>query len=145
MSALGAGPVRIHETPHGYTTAPEHGFTDPLGGADILLHRWLIRAHFPFLAEDTAAVLHVRRAGWLSAQQLGAQLLERAKESGVRLVRGKVAGIHLAGGRVSGVTVGSGADESEIQTSTFVNAAGRVMTRAPRIARIRKSSGKRRS
>ncbi|RMF51292.1 MAG: FAD-binding oxidoreductase [Anaerolineae bacterium] len=34
--------------------------------------------------------LHVRRAGWLSAQQLGMYLLEEARAAGVRLLRGRV-------------------------------------------------------
>ena len=43
----------------------------------------LIRAHFPYLSEYVVAVLHARRCGWMSAQQLGMYLLERAHERGL--------------------------------------------------------------
>ena len=59
-------------------------------GADVITDRRLIRRHFPYLAEDTVALLHARRCGWFSGQQLGMYLLERAREKGVRLVEGRV-------------------------------------------------------
>ena len=43
---------------------------------------------------------HARRAGWLSAQQLGMAMLEATRERGVRLLRGQVVGIDTTGGRV---------------------------------------------
>ena len=55
-------------------------------GADVITDRSLIRRHFPYLAPDTVAVAHARRAGWLSAQQLGAVMLEAARERGVKLL-----------------------------------------------------------
>ena len=44
----------------------------------------LIRRHFPYLAPETVAVAHARRAGWLSAQQLGMVMLEAIRERGVQ-------------------------------------------------------------
>ena len=60
------------------------------GGADVILNRALIRRLFPYVAEATTAMLHARRCGWLSAQQLGVILLDRARTAGCRLVRGRV-------------------------------------------------------
>src|SRR5262245_50535787 len=70
--ARGGGPVRLHDTVSSpYTPSPERGFDLPLTGADVLTQPRLIRRHFPYLAPEAVAAVHVRRAGWLSAQQLG--------------------------------------------------------------------------
>ena len=50
-------------------------------GIDLLLDRALIRRHFPYVADDTVALLHARRCGWLSGQQLGMHLLELARRA----------------------------------------------------------------
>ena len=73
-----------------------------------------------------AAALHVRRAGWLSAQQLGMYLLEQARRLGVRLESCEVERVELSRGRVSGVVLGSG---ERIDCPVFVNAAGPFLKR----------------
>ncbi len=78
-------------------------------------------------------MLHARRCGWLSAQQLGSLLLERARAAGARLLRGSVERVSLAGGRVVGVTVATPAGSVELATPTFVNAAGPL---AGQVARL---------
>ena len=96
-----AAPARFHETASSaYTPSPERGFDFALTGADVITDASLIRRHFPYLAPETVAVAHARRAGWLSAQQLGMVMLEAARERGVQLMRGRVVGIDTAGGRV---------------------------------------------
>ncbi len=110
MAALaerhGAGPLRWHDTARDtYVPAPSEGFETPLSGADVITNRGLIARHFPYLAPETCVVAHARRAGWLSAQQLGMAMLERARENGLKLLRGRIAGIETAGGRISGVVV----------------------------------------
>jgi glycine/D-amino acid oxidase-like deaminating enzyme len=103
--ARGGGTARFHDAAtSAYVPAPERGFDFPLAGADVITDRGLIRRYFPYLAPDTVALAHARRAGWLSAQQLGAVMLEAARERGARLLRGKVVGID-AGGRVRAVDV----------------------------------------
>ena len=67
-----------------YTPSPERGFDFPLTGADVITDTSLIRRHFPYLTPETVAVAHARRAGWLSAQQLGMTMLEAARERGVQ-------------------------------------------------------------
>ncbi len=49
-----------------------------------------VHAAFPYLAADTVAALHVRRAGWLSAVALGSWLLSQAVANGARFVRDRV-------------------------------------------------------
>src|SRR4030095_11556158 len=97
---------RIHETASSpYVASLERGFDFPLDGADVITDASLIRRHFPYLAPETVAVAHARRAGWLSAQQLGMVMLEAARERGVKIVRGKIVGVDTAGGRVRAVHV----------------------------------------
>jgi glycine/D-amino acid oxidase-like deaminating enzyme len=123
--ARGSGPVRSHATPSSpYTPSPERGFDLGLTGADIITDASLIRRHFPYLAPETAALLHVRRAGWLSAQQLGMVMLEAARERGVRLLRGRVVGIDLAGGRVRAVEVEHRSERRTLEATDLVIAAG---------------------
>ena len=48
---------------------------------------------FPALGHDITHVLHVRKAGDLSGQQLGTLLLETAREAGARRLRGRLSAI----------------------------------------------------
>jgi glycine/D-amino acid oxidase-like deaminating enzyme len=124
ISALGAGPLRVYKNganASAYSPLQAEGFENQPIGADLLLSPALIRSHFPYVSDQIIAALHVRRAGWFSAQQLGMYLLQQARQHGVRLIHAKVAGVSLAAGRVNTVHLANGA---EIKTSVFVNAAG---------------------
>jgi len=120
----GGGPARFHDTgARGYTPSPERGFDFPLTGADVITDASLIREHFPYFAPETVAVAHARRAGWLSAQQLGMTMLEAARERGATLVRGRVVGVDV-GTRVRAVHVEHEGERRAIETSHLVLAAG---------------------
>jgi glycine/D-amino acid oxidase-like deaminating enzyme len=150
-AALGAGPLAIHETthrasmppsdgviensPHGplghsparrfsYIPAPAHGFERQPDGADLLLDTALIREHFPYISERAVALLHARRCGWFSAQQLGMYMLEQAREHGVRLIRGQVTGVNIHAARVRAVDIACAGAATTIATGCFINAAG---------------------
>jgi glycine/D-amino acid oxidase-like deaminating enzyme len=124
-AARGIGPARIHTTPSSdYRPAPADGFEDQPIGTDVITDRALIRRHFGYLADDTLALLHVRRCGWFSGQQLGMYLLERAREKGARLVEGRVERVDTTGGRVRAVHVSARDGTQTIATPRFVNAAG---------------------
>jgi glycine/D-amino acid oxidase-like deaminating enzyme len=120
-SALGAGDLREHNA-SGWNYVPHEaeGIAGP-DGADLITDLALIKQHFPYLGSDVVAVLHVRRAGWLSAQTYGMWMLEQARAAGVELVAGRVTAIDSKGGKVSSVTLEQG---TEIKTNTFINAAG---------------------
>ena len=122
----GAGPVRVHDGrgQRTYVPSPAEGFTGVPPGVDIITDPQLLRDHFPYLNPNTRLVLHVRRAGWLSAQQLGMTLLEAAREKGVRLLRGEVVGVMTQGGRVHQVRVRTHSEELLLPADVFVNAAG---------------------
>jgi len=121
-SALGAGELRHHHVgSQNYMPHSPEGFSNSVLGADLITDPSLIEEHFPYLNQNVVAALHVRRAGWLSAQQYGMWMLERARDEGVELVKGKVSAIESEAGRVSRVSLQDG---SEIRCSTFINAAG---------------------
>ncbi|MGH7354236.1 MAG: NAD(P)/FAD-dependent oxidoreductase [Candidatus Rokuibacteriota bacterium] len=122
---LGSGSVRIHASASGdYRPAPADGFEGQPAGADVITDPVLIRRHFPWLAEDTVALLHARRCGWFSGQQLGMCMLERARDKGVRLVEGRVERVETAGGRVSAVRIAARDGARTVATPRFVDAAG---------------------
>ncbi len=125
--ALGAGEFREHgvgSSGADYTPAPTTGFEHLPDGADLICDQGLIQKHFPYLNDETVAVVHARRCGWLSAQQLGMYMLEQARANGARLLQASVQAVDTTGGRVRGVTLaGNGLNET-IATNTFVNAAG---------------------
>ncbi len=124
-AVLGAGPVRLHRAPgDDYRPAPADGYEGQPVGTDVITDRSLIRRHFPYLAEETVALLHARRCGWFSGQQLGMYLLERAREKGVRLIEGRVERVEMRGGRIAAVKVSGREGTRTIATPRFVNAAG---------------------
>jgi len=136
-AALGAGPVRRHDRPDGdYRPSPAEGFEGQATGCDLITDRALIRRHFGWLADDTVALLHARRCGWFSGQQLGMYLLERARDKGVRLLPGRVEGVRTAGGRVSAVTVRDAGGTHEISTPRFVVAAGPLLRSVGRLVGV---------
>jgi glycine/D-amino acid oxidase-like deaminating enzyme len=126
-AALGAGEVRYHRGQPGdppYQPAPASGYLGQPTGADVITDRELIRKHYPYLSEQVVAVVHPRRCGWFSAQQLGMLLLERARAAGVRLRQASLEGIELQGGRVEAVRLGNGEAPGRVLTGNFINAAG---------------------
>jgi glycine/D-amino acid oxidase-like deaminating enzyme len=124
---MGAGPLRVHAGAPGepsYVAGNAEHWEGQPTGADLFLDPGLIRRTFPYLTDQAVAVLHARRCGWFSGQQLGMLLLERAKASGVRVLSGRLGAVQTRGGRVAGVTVETAAGVEHIDTSCFVNAAG---------------------
>lgn len=111
-SAHGAGPVRF-DPPAG---GPEHQ-----SGFDIYQTPDSLSARFPYLSSQVLGGVHVRRAGWFSAQQLGAFLLEEARSQGAQVIVDEVMGVEVANGRVQSAMLKSG---GRIPTGAVVNAAG---------------------
>jgi len=127
-SMQGAGPVRVYRSADdakAYAPSAHRGFHGAPSGADLFLGRDAIAAHFGFLSRDIVAVLHARRCGWLSGQQLGMYLLGEAKAAGVVVLQGRVSGVSQSSGRIEGVEVtASDGTMQRIHTRVFVNAAG---------------------
>jgi glycine/D-amino acid oxidase-like deaminating enzyme len=133
ISKLGGGPVRRHARDSAsYLPASVEGFRGEPTGADLLGPE-AIRRHYPYVTGLAVGALHVRRAGWLSAQQLGAYLLQRARAMGIRVLVGRLESVRLTGGRVRGVKL---ADGRELGCSIFVNAAGPHLKRVGRLLEL---------
>ena len=125
--SLGAGALRIHDgqTPGSpYQPLQAEGYRDQPDGADLITDQGLIREQFPYLSEDTIAVIHPRRAGWFSAQQLGMYMLEQARQRATQLIEGRVERIEHKSGRVQAVHALTKEGAIRINTPNFVNAAG---------------------
>ncbi len=127
-SAQGAGEVRVYRSASDarrYVPSAHTGYRDHPDGADLFLDGASIREHFPFLSPDIVMVLHTRRCGWLSGQQLGMYLLDEARAAGVRVVSGRVTDVGVEAGRVASVGVSlTDGGAQRIATPAFVNAAG---------------------
>ncbi len=120
VSERGMGSVRVHPGPDAYRPSQPEGFADQPVGADLLTGDEVHRI-YPYLAPDTIAALHIRRAGWLNAVALGSWFLKEAIAAGATFVRGRVTGVGTTGGRVRDVQVNNG---DTISTERFVIAAG---------------------
>jgi glycine/D-amino acid oxidase-like deaminating enzyme len=121
---LGAGPLRVFTSlreGRNYQPAPPEGYHGQPEGADLILGSDLLGQYFPYLSSETIAAIHIRRAGWLSAQQLGAYMLQQARKAGVEVTQDRVAAVEMTGGAVSGVILDR---QGLIPTPVFINAAG---------------------
>ena len=133
ISALGAGPIRTCRGALEDPVCPVYrprGFETALNGADLVLNADAVRRQYPFINDTAIALLHVRRCGWLSAQQLGMYLLEQAKEAGAKFLIGRVSGVGAGKGGVESVQVTGEKEGVEISTRCFVIAAGPLLKKA---------------
>jgi glycine/D-amino acid oxidase-like deaminating enzyme len=136
VAGWGAGPFRLHDGRPGAPAYPPPSASDwrtQPPGIDLLLDRALIRRHFPYLVDDTVAILHARRCGWLSGQQLGMHLLEGARRAGAELVEGRLAAVDVADGRVVGVRIDTPRGRRALATERLVLAAGPLLSAAARL------------
>lgn len=91
-------------------------------GVDVLMNSSLIRQHFPSLASDAATVLHIRRAGDISGQQLGQFMLEAIRSAGGRLLRQEV--VSIEPGPPFTLTLEDKKGRSTLRADRIVKAAG---------------------
>jgi glycine/D-amino acid oxidase-like deaminating enzyme len=132
-ASLGAGELRHHgpgSGEAGYVPASPSGFEGQPDGSDLITDPALIRRHFPYLAPDTLAVIHPRRCGWFSAQQLGAFLLEQARAAGAEVLPGRLSEVRTAGGRVCAIRVDLPGRSEEVETDRLILAAGPLVQSA---------------
>ncbi len=121
----GGGSLREHDgNGEHYRVSPATGFEPDLDGADLITDQNLIRQYFPYLSHETIGVLHVRRCGVLSAQQLGMYLFECARESGVDFVPGEFIGCDTSAGSVSSVEIVTKNGTEQLPTNALVLASG---------------------
>ncbi len=116
--------IRVHENGAGagYVPPASAAWRDALQGVDVLCDPALIRTTFPGFASDVATVLHIRRAGSISGQQLGQYMLETITKAGGRLARGSLAAVEEVNPFVLHVATPDGA--ITLRADRLVNAAG---------------------
>jgi glycine/D-amino acid oxidase-like deaminating enzyme len=141
VSKLGGGPVRIHTEKSAaskYIPFLEDNFDTDINqcGADLFTDSELIQNYFPYVSKDVRAAYHVRRAGWLSAQQLGMYLLNEARKQGVVFKRQRLVGVELSKGQVSGVQLEENGKTEFLRTSLLVNAAGPLIGSVARMVDV---------
>jgi sarcosine oxidase subunit beta len=120
----GAGEVRVYTDRSRdalYAPIDPQRFAQQPTGADLLLDRSLILDRFPYLNQAVVALLHARRCGWFSGQQLGMYLLEQARAHGVTLLHDRIERVGVKSNRVEEIYLASG---GLISTRSFINAAG---------------------
>jgi glycine/D-amino acid oxidase-like deaminating enzyme len=138
-AALGAGPVRTHTGQRGdppYVPSSDSGFEGHPAGVDLILDKAIIRKNFSYLSGNIVAVVHARRCGWFSVQQLGMYLLERAKERSARLLKARVVGVEVTRNEVKAVRIRSNDSVDTIATRNFVNAAGPMLKEVGRMVGV---------
>lgn len=117
------GAIRVRESDTADYRPPQRGpWADAPDGVDVLLDQRLIRRTFPSYAHDAATVIHIRRAGSISAQQLGQFMLEVLREAGVRVRRAQVRAI--AGASPFALELVSEQGPQSLKADRIVNAAG---------------------
>ncbi|WP_448566820.1 NAD(P)/FAD-dependent oxidoreductase [Thermus sp.] len=112
-----AGPLRVHK---GVSTYPR----EAAWGLD-LVRSGAVGEVFPYLGHlRNKAALHVRPAGWFSAQGLGMGLLEGLRQMGGKLAYGEFLGLEREGGRPRYARVRRGTGEALWPFSLLVLAPG---------------------
>ncbi len=118
------GLIRVHEAGSAPTYEPARSadWKAAPDGVDVLMDPLLIRTHFPSLAPDVATIIHIRRAGDISGQQLGQFMLEAIKAAGGRIRRARVTGIQ--GSAPCVIELEEDGHTSALRADRVVNAAG---------------------
>jgi glycine/D-amino acid oxidase-like deaminating enzyme len=96
--------------------------TDPNGAEAV--SREQLADEYTYVTNDALRAIRVPRAGWFSAQQLGAWMLDRARERGATVLRHRVTATTHDGGHLACVELDDG---TSIATPTFINAAGPML------------------
>lgn len=115
--------IRIFESQAAQSYEQEYtGWEAAPRGVDVLSDRQLIRRQFPSLSEDVRHVVHVRRAGDISGQQLGQHMLEVLKATACSRLTAAVKSIEP--GKKFQIDVESSDGTSRISADNVVIAAG---------------------
>ncbi len=114
--------IRLHESlsSNSYQSPLSGDWEAAPSGVDVLRNPKLIRSIFPNYDKDIRSIVHIRRAGSLSGQQLGQHMLTKFNAAGGKQLKGNVASIE----QDDGFRVYLGGYDRVIQAESIVNAAG---------------------
>lgn len=120
--------IRYHSAQHNsYRRGSSDDWQSVIRGIDILSGNKMIKRQFPQLDPQVQHLLHIRRAGDISAQQLGQWMLEQARSLGLQQVRGEVVDIHA--GADFTVEIADQAGSRSVHSEIIINAAGPFINR----------------
>ena len=89
-------------------------------GVDVINDQALIRECFPYFDQSINTLVHIRRAGAISAQQMGQYMLQRFKQASGKLINADVSGIDVN----NGFEIHAKQSSISIKAERIVNAAG---------------------
>ncbi len=118
------GTIRIHERDGATSYQPpvSADWETAPSGVDVLLDREMIHQHFPNFDPEIATILHIRRAGDISGQQLGQYMLEEIRAAGGRFRQARVTAI--AAGEQFDIEIDANGVRETVRADVIVNAAG---------------------
>ncbi len=121
----GASRIRVHgaASSSSYTPAVSEDWQDAPEGVDVIQNQELIRRHFPTFDTEVSTILHVRRAGDISGQQLGSLMLEEIRAAGGTVSLARVTEIVRQDGGFA-LKMRSEEGEQTLHAEILVNAAG---------------------
>ena len=117
--------IRIHDkaSSSAYQPAVSEDWRDAPDGVDVIQNPDLIRQHFPTFDPEIATILHIRRAGDISSQQLGSLMLEHIRARGGSVIQAQVVEISARDGDFALKLVDRDGEQS-LRSEILVNAAG---------------------
>ncbi|MDH3430054.1 MAG: FAD-binding oxidoreductase [Gammaproteobacteria bacterium] len=120
----GKDSIRVHDAASrlSYRAPDADDWRTAPAGVDVLSKHELIRQVFPSISEDIANVVHIRRGGDISGQQLGQYMLEKIRSAGGKRLVASVRSVEI-GQRFSVEVEGPTASE-RIKADVLVDAAG---------------------
>ncbi|WP_170388140.1 NAD(P)/FAD-dependent oxidoreductase [Ruegeria atlantica] len=107
------------KTYHSFQSPDWEGVPD---GVDILQNQNLIRNFFPNYDQEIQTLIHIRRGGDISGQQLGMHMLDYLRQTGAKRVVGQVEGITKM--QLYRIEVSQADGTQVIEADQIVNAAG---------------------
>ena len=116
--------IRIHnQTGHANYQPPDSADWELApNGVDVLRGKSLIATFFPYLDPSIATILHVRRAGDISGQQLGQYMLEEIRAAGGHFRQARVANIEK--GAAFKLELDAHGQRETVNADAIINAAG---------------------
>ncbi len=119
--------IRVHESESSaYSTPQSADWESAPSGVDVLANPALIRRVFPGLSREYNNVVHIRRAGDISGQQLGQYMLERIRDAGGKRISASVERIDAGDGFT--LTLRERGETRILKAGLLVNAAGPFVT-----------------
>ena len=113
--------IRIHNTASSNYSPPlKRDWETAPSGVDVLQNQTLIRNAFPSYDTSVKSLIHIRRAGDISGQQMGQHMLDVFKSLGGTRVTDEVVGID----KLDGFEVSLKGSDTTIKAEHIVNAAG---------------------